>query len=89
MGQTGLTSYLSQSVFGVSVFYGIGLGLLGKLGVAASIGLSIAFYVAQLFLARWWMTRFRFGPVEWLWRSLTDLRAHPMRHGGDRAMATS
>jgi uncharacterized protein len=51
--------------------------------------LSIAFYVAQLFLARWWMTRFRFGPVEWLWRSLTDLRAHPMRHGRDRAMATS
>ena len=89
MGQTGLTSYLSQSAFGVSVFYGIGLGLLGKLGVAASIGLSIAFYVAQLLLARWWMTRFRFGPVEWMWRSLTDLRAHPMRHGGDRAMATS
>ena len=89
MGQTGLTSYLSQSAFGVSVFYGIGLGLLGKLGVAASIGLSIAFYVAQLFLARWWMTGFRFGPVEWLWRSLTDLRAHPMRHGRNRAMATS
>jgi uncharacterized protein len=89
MGQTGLTSYLSQSVFGVSVFYGIGLGLLGELGVASSIGLAISFYVAQLFLARSWMTRFRFGPVEWLWRSLTDLRAHPMRHGEDRATFAS
>ena len=87
MGQAGLTSYLSQSVFGVSVFYGIGFGLLGQLGVAASIGLSIAFYVAQLLLARWWMTRFRFGPVEWLWRSLTDLQAQPMRRGGGHAAA--
>jgi uncharacterized membrane protein YeiB len=66
--------------------------------------LLVAFYVAatvqllwkpaataatQLFLARWWMTRFRFGPVEWLWRSLTDLRAQPMRQGPDRAIATS
>jgi uncharacterized protein len=79
MGRAGLTTYLSQSVFGVGVFYGIGLGMLGKLGVAASVSLAIGFYVLQLLIARWWMRRFRYGPVEWLWRSLTDLRPHPLR----------
>ena len=79
MGRAGLTTYLSQSVFGILVFYGIGLGLLGKLGVAASVSLAIGFYVLQLLIARWWMQRFRHGPVEWLWRSLTDLRLHPLR----------
>jgi uncharacterized protein len=79
MGKAGLTTYLSQSAFGILVFYGFGLGMLGELGAAASIGLAVGFCVLQLFLSDWWMRHFRFGPVEWLWRSLTDLRLHPLR----------
>lgn len=76
-GKMGLTTYLTQSAFGLLVFYGFGFGLLGKLGVAASVGLAIAFFVVQVLLARWWMQRFNLGPFEWLWRSLTYFRLQP------------
>lgn len=71
MGKMGLTSYLLQSVFGLFVFYGFGLGLLGRIGSALSVALACGFFVLQLLLARWWIERFAFGPVEWLWRYLT------------------
>lgn len=79
LGRMGLTTYLGQSVFGVLVFYGLGFGLLGKIGVAAAVGASIAFFIVQVLLARAWMTRFTLGPVEWLWRSLTYFKLQPMR----------
>jgi uncharacterized protein len=71
VGKMGLTVYLAQTVFGVLLFYGFGLGLLGELGVAPAIALGILFFVVQVVLARWWMTHFSMGPVEWRWRSLT------------------
>jgi uncharacterized protein len=79
LGRMGLTTYLSQSAFGILLFYGLGFGLLGKIGVAAAVGASIAFYILQVLLARAWMTRFTLGPVEWLWRSLTYFRLQPLR----------
>lgn len=78
-GRMGLTTYLGQSVFGVLMFYGLGFGLLGKIGAAAAVGASIAFFVLQLLLAQWWMKRFSLGPVEWLWRSLTYFKLLPNR----------
>ena len=71
VGRMGLTVYLTQTVFGVLLFYGFGLGMLGELGVAPAIALGILFFVVQVVLARWWMAHFSMGPVEWLWRSLT------------------
>lgn len=78
MGRVGLTTYLGQTVFGVLVFYGLGLGLLGKVGAATAVGMAIAFYVLQVFLAQAWMKRFKLGPVEWLWRSLTYFKLQPL-----------
>jgi len=78
MGRMGLTTYLSQSAFGIVLFYGIGFGLLGKIGVAAAVGAAIAFYVLQVLLAQAWMRRFKLGPVEWLWRSLTYFKLQPL-----------
>ena len=78
LGRMGLTAYLGQTVYGVLLFYGLGLGMLGKLGAAASVGAGIAFYVVQVLLARSWMSRFRMGPVEWLWRSLTYFKLQPI-----------
>jgi uncharacterized protein len=77
LGRMGLTTYLGQTVFGVLLFYGLGLGMLGKLGVAAAVGAAIAFYSLQILLARAWMTRFSLGPVEWFWRSLTYFKLQP------------
>lgn len=83
-GKMGLTVYLTQTVFGVLLFYGIGLGMLGHMGVAAAAGCAIAFYGVQLVLARWWMSHFSMGPVEWLWRSLTYFRWQPFLRGADQ-----
>jgi uncharacterized protein len=77
VGKMGLTVYLAQTVFGVVLFYGFGLGMLGKLGIAASVAAGIAFYFVQVALARWWMAHFSMGPVEWLWRSLTYFSWQP------------
>jgi uncharacterized protein len=78
MGKMGLTTYLTQTVFGLFLFYGIGLGLLGKLGVAPGVVLCLAFFVLQVFAAQWWLQRFSMGPVEWLWRTLTYFKLQPL-----------
>lgn len=79
VGRMGLTTYLTDTIFGVLVFLGYGLGQLGHLGMAASVGLGLAFFAVQIPLANWWLARYRFGPVEWLWRSLTYWKAQPWR----------
>ncbi len=90
LGQMGLTTYLVQSVFGVAVFYGFGLGLMGKTGVTVSIALGIGFFFLQVLFAGWWMARYRFGPVEWAWRSLTYFKRQPLRrHATHKAAPAS
>jgi uncharacterized protein len=71
VGQMALTNYLTQSLVCTMIFYGYGLGLFGKVGMAAGIGLSILIYLLQIPISHWWMKRFKYGPAEWLWRSLT------------------
>jgi uncharacterized protein len=79
LGKMGLTTYLLQSVFLAIVFYGVGFGMMGELGHAAATGIGIAFFVVQVFMARWWLARMSMGPVEWLWRSATQFRWQPLR----------
>lgn len=82
VGQMPLTSYLSQSLVCTFVFYGWGLGLIGRVGPARCIPLTLAIFAAQIAFSRAWLARYRFGPMEWLWRSLTYGRAQPMRRLG-------
>ncbi len=89
VGQMGLTSYLLQSVFGVWLFYGIGLGMLGKLGVAACVAIGVGFFACQLLLAAYWMSRFRYGLAEWLWRSLTYGKVQPFRKAVHKPVAAA
>lgn len=77
LGKMGLTTYLMQSAFGVIVFLGVGFGLIGQLGTTVCVGLGVAFFVVQIFIARWWLAHFKLGPIEWLWRSLTYLKIQP------------
>ncbi|PTL76477.1 DUF418 domain-containing protein [Vitiosangium sp. GDMCC 1.1324] len=79
VGRMALTNYLSQTVISLFVYYGFGLGLIGKVGPAASIGLTLAIFCVQVVFSHWWLARFRFGPAEWVWRSLTYGKAQPMR----------
>jgi uncharacterized protein len=82
LGKMGLTTYLLQSVFLSIVFYGVGFGMMGKLGHAAATAIGLAFFVAQVFMARWWLARMSMGPVEWLWRSATQLKWQPVGKAG-------
>jgi uncharacterized protein len=79
VGQMALTNYLTQSVVGSFVFYGWGLGLVGKLDAVQQLGYMLAVFGCQILLSRWWLSRYRFGPMEWLWRSLTYMKRQPMR----------
>jgi uncharacterized protein len=79
VGRMALTNYLTQTVLAMTLFYGIGFHLLGKVGPTIQVGMSIAIIAAQAVVSRWWLARFRFGPAEWLWRSMTYGRLQPMR----------
>jgi uncharacterized protein len=71
VGKMALTNYLMQSFFMVFLFYGFGLSLLGNVGVSFCVVLSVILFGFQVVISRWWLTRFRFGPMEWVWRSMT------------------
>ena len=81
LGQMALTNYLTESVVLGVIFYGYGFGLFGRLGSASAALIGIALYTGQLFFSRLWLRHYRFGPVEWLWRSLTYGRWQRMRAG--------
>jgi uncharacterized protein len=82
-GRMALTNYLMQSLVASLVFYGYGLGLFGELGRAAQVGFVVVVFAAQVAFSRWWLARFRFGPLEWLWRAGTYLTLPPMRRSAD------
>jgi uncharacterized protein len=73
VGRT-LTLYILQSLVFVPVFYGFGLGLYDDWNQLVRLWVGLAAIAAQLVVAHWWLRRFRYGPVEWLWRALTFLR---------------
>jgi uncharacterized membrane protein YeiB len=77
-GRMALTNYLLQSVVFSLVFYSYGLGQWGW-GRAWQVAFALALCALQVPLSHWWLARFRYGPVEWLWRALTYLQLPPMR----------
>ncbi len=79
VGRMALTNYLSQSMISVLFFYGYGLGFITKLGPAACVAYCLTVYGVQVVGSHVWLSRFRFGPAEWVWRSLTYGKAQPMR----------
>ena len=81
-GRMALTNYLMQTVLMSIAFYGWGFGQIGIYGLIFVYPFSLALFAVQILYSRWWLARFQFGPVEWLWRSLTYGRAQPMRQPG-------
>ncbi len=78
VGRMAMSTYLSQSIVCTLIFYGYGLGLYGNLGPAIAFILSLVIYRIQISLGAWWLDRYRFGPAEWLWRSLTYGKLQPL-----------
>jgi uncharacterized protein len=79
VGQMALTNYLAHSLICTTIFYGHGLGLFGKVERVGQVGIVVAIWIAQLVISPIWLRHFRFGPAEWAWRSLTYLKAQPLR----------
>ena len=79
VGRMALTNYLGQTVVCLLIFYGIGLGVGPRFGYPGLLAAFALIFAVQIALSRWWLKRFRFGPAEWVWRSLTYGRAQPMR----------
>ena len=78
-GRMALTNYLAQSVIGTLVFYGYGLGLWGEVSRAWQVLGVVVVFAVQMILSKWWLARFRYGPLEWLWRSFTYWQIPPLR----------
>src|SRR5262249_52052055 len=79
VGRMALSNYLLQSVICTTIFYGYGLGLFGRVGPAAGLGLTLAIYATQIPLSLWWLRRFRLGPVGWIWGWLALRKLPPIR----------
>jgi uncharacterized protein len=79
VGRMPLTNYLMQSVIATTLFYSHGLGLYGKVGPALGLLVSAAIFAVQIIYSRWWLGRFRFGPLEWLWRGVSYGELPPLR----------
>ncbi len=73
VGQMALTNYLLQGFIYMFVQYGgiLGLGLAGRIGSFAILVTCMVFFALQIAFSHWWLARFRFGPMEWVWRALT------------------
>ncbi|KQV55584.1 hypothetical protein ASC95_28995 [Pelomonas sp. Root1217] len=70
-GRMSLTGYVTQAVIGVPFFYGFGLAMYRHVGPFMALGFGIGVFVLQLAFARWWLARYAYGPLEWLWRAAT------------------
>ena len=77
-GRIALSNYLMQSLVFALLFYAHGMGLWG-IGRTAQVGIALGLCGLQIGLSHWWMARFQYGPVEWVWRALTYLTWPTMR----------
>jgi uncharacterized protein len=79
LGRMAFTNYLAQSLIFGYAFYGYGFGFFGQLGASTALAFGVVVYGAQVIFSRWWLKRYNFGPLEWLWRTLMYGRLQPMK----------
>ena len=73
-GRLSISNYLFQSTVSSMIFYSYGLGFYGKVSIFTGTMLATGIYIFQLAVSRWWVGKFYYGPVEWLWRSATYMK---------------
>ncbi|MFN8375062.1 MAG: DUF418 domain-containing protein [Anaerolineae bacterium] len=86
-GRMSLSNYIVQNLVMTTIFYGYGLGQFEKMGAATALLITITIGTVQMIYCAWWLQRFSFGPLEWLWRSLTYGKLMPMRRSTDKPAA--
>jgi uncharacterized protein len=78
-GRMAFSNYLLTSLLCTSLFYGYGLGWYGHFSRAAVYPIVVAIWLLMLLWSRPWLAHFRYGPLEWLWRSLSRFGLQPMQ----------
>ena len=81
VGKMALSNYITHSVLFTLIFYGYGLGWYGSFGPFTGLLLTILTYLLQIRISKWWFDHYQFGPLEWIWRTLTYGRRQPLRLG--------
>lgn len=79
VGRMALTNYLMHSLIGLFIFTGAGFGLVNQLARWQLYGIVLAIWLVQLYLSPWWLARYHYGPMEWLWRGLTYGHFPPLK----------
>jgi uncharacterized protein len=79
VGKMALSNYFLHSIFGAFIFYGIGLGQFNQLTRSEIAMIIVLVWIFQIAFSLMWMGRFHYGPLEWLWRSLTYWKIQPLR----------
>lgn len=80
VGRMAFTNYILQTVICTTLFYGHGLGFFGKMERVEQLLVVTCIWIFQLTFSPLWLNRFRYGPLEWLWRSLTYRRVVPFKN---------
>jgi uncharacterized protein len=78
VGRTALSNYLMQTIICTTLFYGHGFGLFGQIERSGQLLIVLCIWTFQLIVSAVWLKHFRFGPAEWLWRSLTYFKFQPI-----------
>jgi uncharacterized protein len=78
-GQMPLTNYLAETLICTTIFFGWGFGLFGRFEKWQQWLVVLGVWTAILLWSPWWLARFKCGPMEWLWRSLTYWKLQPLR----------
>jgi uncharacterized protein len=80
VGRMALTNYLLQTIICTTIFYGHGWGLFGQVERTGQVLIVLGVWILQLIISPIWLRYYRFGPAEWLWRSLTYWQIQSIRH---------
>lgn len=77
-GRMALSNYIGQTLVGVGIY--TGLGWFGQINLLQGVLIAVPVYILQIIFSYYWLKRYRFGPLEWVWRSLTYGKIQPMKN---------
>jgi uncharacterized protein len=78
-GKMTLTNYITQNILGAFIFSGIGLGIADAMPYWFYFLLAVSIFIVQLFISKWWLSKYTYGPVEWLWRVTSYRQLFPFK----------
>ena len=81
IGKMTLTNYITQNLIGIFLFsgFGLGYGLSHKLYLGYYYFFALVIYILQIYFSKWWLARYYYGPIEWLWRQLSYGKRLPIK----------